>query len=135
MIMSVSIGTTSISMFWEARHSTLTSSTRASYVFAGDMNGDGVAANDLIYIPKDTSEMNFAAFTAAVLGGIGSIAGAAVGGLILGLLQSVGPALILTGFGVPSPYQLKDAFTFLVLVMVLIFRPGGLLGTGEAEKL
>ena len=76
-----------------------------------------------------------AAFTAAVLGGIGSIAGAAVGGLILGLLQSVGPALILTGFGVPSPYQLKDAFTFLVLVMVLIFRPGGILGSGEAEKL
>ena len=57
-------GTTSVSMFWEARHSTVTSSTRASYVFAGDMNGDGVAANDLIYIPKDTSEMNFAAFTA-----------------------------------------------------------------------
>ena len=76
-----------------------------------------------------------AAFTAAVLGGIGSIAGAALGGLILGLLQSVGPALILTGFGVPSPFQLKDAFTFLVLVLVLIFRPGGLLGTGEAEKL
>jgi hypothetical protein len=58
-------GTTSISMFWEARHSTVTGSTRASYVFAGDMNGDGVAANDLIYIPKDTSEMNFAAFTAS----------------------------------------------------------------------
>jgi branched-chain amino acid transport system permease protein len=75
-----------------------------------------------------------AAFTAAVLGGIGSIGGAALGGLTLGLLQSVGPALLLTGFHVPSPYQLKDAFTFLVLVLVLVFRPGGLLGTGEAEK-
>jgi branched-chain amino acid transport system permease protein len=75
-----------------------------------------------------------AAFTAAVLGGIGSIAGAAIGGLILGLLESLGPALILTGFEVPSPFQLKNAFTFLVLVMVLIFRPGGILGTGEAEK-
>ena len=75
-----------------------------------------------------------AAFTAAVLGGIGSIYGAALGGILLGLLQSVGPALILTGYGIPSSFQLKDAFTFLVLVLVLIFRPGGLLGSGEAEK-
>ncbi len=58
-------GTTSFSMFWEARHSLPSiSSNRASYVFAGDMNGDSVSANDLIYIPKDTSEMNFSAFTA-----------------------------------------------------------------------
>jgi branched-subunit amino acid ABC-type transport system permease component len=35
---------------------------------------------------------------------------------------------------IPSPFQLKNAFTFLVLVLVLIFRPGGILGTGEAEK-
>jgi len=75
-----------------------------------------------------------AAFTAAVLGGIGSISGAALGGILLGLLQSVGPALILTGYGIPSSFQLKDAFTFLILVLVLIFRPGGLLGSGEAEK-
>jgi len=75
-----------------------------------------------------------AAFTAAVLGGIGSISGAALGGVMLGLLQSVGPALILTGYGIPSSFQLKDAFTFLVLVLVLIFRPGGLLGSSEAEK-
>jgi len=75
-----------------------------------------------------------AAFTAAVLGGIGSISGAALGGVLLGLLTSLGPALILTGYGIPSSFQLKDAFTFLVLVLVLIFRPGGLLGSGEAEK-
>jgi branched-chain amino acid transport system permease protein len=75
-----------------------------------------------------------AAFTAAVLGGIGSISGAAIGGLILGLLESLGPALVLTGLDIPSPFQLKNAFTFLVLVLVLIFRPGGILGTGEAEK-
>ena len=75
-----------------------------------------------------------AAFTAAVLGGIGSISGAALGGLTLGLLESLGPALILTGYDIPSPFQLKNAFTFLVLVLVLIFRPGGILGTGEAEK-
>jgi branched-chain amino acid transport system permease protein len=75
-----------------------------------------------------------AAFTAAVLGGIGSIGGAALGGFVLGILQAVGPQLFLSGFGIPSPNSLRDAFVFLVLVLVLIFRPGGLLGSGEAEK-
>ena len=75
-----------------------------------------------------------AAFTAAVLGGIGSIGGAALGGFVLGVLQAVGPPLLLTGFGIPSPFSLKDAFVFLVLILVLVFRPGGLLGSGEAEK-
>jgi branched-chain amino acid transport system permease protein len=75
-----------------------------------------------------------AAFTAAVLGGIGSIGGAALGGFLIGLLRSVGPPLILTGFGIPSVFSIRDAFVFLVLVLVLVFRPGGLLGTGEVEK-
>jgi branched-chain amino acid transport system permease protein len=79
-------------------------------------------------------QIGIAAFTAAVLGGIGSIAGAAIGGLSLGLLQALGPSLILTGYHIPSPFQLREAFTFFVLVLVLIFRPGGILGTGEAEK-
>ena len=57
-------GATSVSAFWEARQSTTSSSSRLSYVFAGDMNGDSISANDLIYIPRDTSEMNFSAFTA-----------------------------------------------------------------------
>jgi branched-chain amino acid transport system permease protein len=74
------------------------------------------------------------AFTAAVLGGIGSIGGAALGGILLGLLESVGPALVLTGLNVPSPFSLKGAFTFLVLVLVLVFKPAGLLGTGQPEK-
>jgi branched-chain amino acid transport system permease protein len=76
-----------------------------------------------------------AAFTAAVLGGIGSIAGAALGGLVLGVLQSIGPALFLSGFHVPSPFQLKDVVTFSVLVLVLIFRPGGILDREEVQKL
>jgi branched-chain amino acid transport system permease protein len=75
-----------------------------------------------------------AAFTAAVLGGIGSIGGAALGGFVLGLLQAIGPPLLLTGFNVPSPFSIRDAFVFLVLILVLVFRPGGLLGSGEAEK-
>jgi len=75
-----------------------------------------------------------AAFTAAVLGGIGSIRGAALGALLVGLLRSLGPAL-LVGFNIPSVFQLEDAITFLVLVFVLLYRPGGLLGSAAAEKL
>ena len=74
------------------------------------------------------------AFTAAVLGGIGSITGAALGGLILGILEAVFPFLLLNGIHAPSPNQLSDAIAFSILVLVLIFRPGGILGTGEAEK-
>jgi branched-chain amino acid transport system permease protein len=71
------------------------------------------------------------AFTAAVLGGIGNIVGAMLGGLALGLLEAVAPFLILEGFGIPSPNQLKDVIAFSVLVLVLIFRPSGFLGRKE----
>ena len=74
------------------------------------------------------------AFTAAVLGGIGSVPGAALGGLILGVAESVGPVLLLAGFHVPAPNQLRDVIAFTILVLVLIFRPGGILGTGEQDK-
>ncbi len=68
------------------------------------------------------------AFTAAVLGGIGSIAGAALGGLILGVLEAVGAVPVPDRLGVPSPNQLRDVIAFGILVLVLIFRPGGILG-------
>ena len=71
------------------------------------------------------------AFTAAVLGGIGNIAGAMMGGVLIGILENVGPSLLLFGFGVPSPNQLRDVVAFSVLVLVLIFRPTGLLGRKE----
>ena len=74
------------------------------------------------------------AFTAAVLGGIGSIPGAAVGGLFLGLIESVGPSLFLQGLGIPAPHQLKDVIAFVMLVLVLIFRPQGILGERLTEK-
>jgi branched-chain amino acid transport system permease protein len=72
------------------------------------------------------------AFTAAVLGGIGNIIGAALGGLVLGILEQVGPNLFLLGFNIPSPNQLQDVIAFTVLVLVLIFRPWGFLGRKEA---
>jgi branched-chain amino acid transport system permease protein len=73
------------------------------------------------------------AFTAAVLGGIGNIGGAMAGGLVLGSVESVGPSLILTGLGVPAANQLKDMIAFLTLILVLIFRPTGILGERLAE--
>ena len=73
------------------------------------------------------------AFTAAVLGGIGNIVGAMLGGLTLGVLEQVGPNLLLSGAGVPSPNQLRDVIAFSVLVLVLIFRPYGLLGKPESR--
>jgi len=73
------------------------------------------------------------AFTAAVLGGIGNIIGAMLGGLSLGILEQAGPYLLLGGLGVPSPNQLRDVIAFSVLVLVLIFRPYGILGRPESR--
>jgi branched-chain amino acid transport system permease protein len=74
------------------------------------------------------------AFTAAVLGGIGNIPGAMVGGMFLGIFESIGPILFLDGLGIVAPYQLKDVIAFTMLVMVLIFRPSGILGERLAQK-
>jgi len=74
------------------------------------------------------------AFTAAVLGGIGSVPGAMLGGLFLGVFESIGPNLILDGLGIPGANQLKDVFAFTMLVLVLIFRPQGILGEKLTEK-
>jgi branched-chain amino acid transport system permease protein len=74
------------------------------------------------------------AFGAAVLGGIGSVPGAMLGGLFLGIVESVGPALFLDGIGIPAPYQLRDLIAFTLLIMVLIFRPYGILGERMAKK-
>jgi len=73
------------------------------------------------------------AFTAAVLGGIGNIMGAMLGGLSLGVLESVAPTLLLSGLHVPSPNQLRDVVAFSVLVLVLVFRPYGIFGRPESR--
>ena len=74
------------------------------------------------------------AFTAAVLGGIGNIAGAMLGGLLLGVIESLGAGYIgdLTGGFLGSHYQ--DVFAFFVLILVLIVRPSGLLGERVVER-
>lgn len=68
------------------------------------------------------------AFTAAVLGGIGSVPGAMLGGLFLGLVEALGPAVLGINF------QLKDVIAFGILVLVLIFRPTGIIGEVLTEE-
>lgn len=74
------------------------------------------------------------AFTAAVFGGIGNLAGAVVGGILLGLIESIGAGYIgdLTGGLLGSHYT--DIFAFIVLIAVLTLRPSGLLGERVADR-
>jgi branched-chain amino acid transport system permease protein len=74
------------------------------------------------------------AFTAAVFGGIGNLAGAVVGGIALGIIESLGSGYIgdLTGNVLGSNYQ--DIFAFMVLILVLTLRPSGLLGERVADR-
>ena len=74
------------------------------------------------------------AFTAAVFGGIGNLAGAVVGGVLLGLIESLGAGYIgtLTGGVLGSHYS--DIFAFIVLIIVLTLRPSGLLGERVADR-
>jgi branched-chain amino acid transport system permease protein len=72
--------------------------------------------------------------TAAVFGGIGNLAGAVVGGLLLGLIESIGSGYIgdLTGGVLGSQYT--DIFAFIVLIIILTLRPSGLLGERVADR-
>jgi branched-chain amino acid transport system permease protein len=74
------------------------------------------------------------AFTAAVLGGIGNIPGAMLGGILLGVLEAVGAASIgIVTNGVMGA-EYKDIFAFIILILVLILKPSGLLGETVREK-
>lgn len=74
------------------------------------------------------------AFTAAVLGGIGNVAGAMLGGMLLGVIESLASGYIgdLTGGILGSNY--RDIFAFLVLVLVLVLRPSGIMGRSSGER-
>jgi branched-chain amino acid transport system permease protein len=96
--------------------------------------GSALAAVGGVLIASHIGQINFfigfiagiKAFTAAVLGGIGSFPGAVLGGLILGWTESFA-----TGY-VSSDYE--DVFAFALLVLILIFRPGGILGKDTTQK-
>lgn len=89
---------------------------------AGIFNGMyyGAIRYDMGFIPGIKS------FTAAVLGGIGNLRGAMLGGFLLGIVESLAAGYLSSGY--------KDVIAFAVLILVLIFRPGGLLGESVVEK-
>jgi branched-chain amino acid transport system permease protein len=74
------------------------------------------------------------AFVAAVIGGIGSIPGAIVGGLVLGVAESVIPYLLREWFGWQEAFAWKDAIAFALLIVILVWKPTGLLGKPMREK-
>ena len=77
-------------------------------------------------MPTTGSMPGIKAFTAAVFGGIGSIPGAMIGGILLGVIEILGKAYV--------SMELGDAFVFAVLIVVLLFKPSGLLGKTVREK-
>ncbi len=84
-----------------------------------------------LFYGQITYDMGFSfglkAFTAAILGGIGNIPGAMLGGILLGLIEALGAAYISIAW--------KDAIAFCVLILILIFRPTGILGERVADKI
>jgi branched-chain amino acid transport system permease protein len=90
----------------------------------GGLAAGGAALLYMLKIGSSRYDVGFIlgvkAFTAAVLGGIGNLRGALVGGLVLGLAENYGSALVGT--------EWKDVVAFVLLVMILLFRPTGLLG-------
>ena len=68
------------------------------------------------------------AFAAAVLGGIGNIRGAMIGGLLLGVVENIVPTFPWNGTGGLIGLQWTDVVAFVVLILVLVFRPTGILG-------
>jgi branched-chain amino acid transport system permease protein len=100
----------------------------------GALAGIMVAANYGQADPYMGFLLGLKAFSAAVLGGIGNLAGAVIGGLLLGLIESLGAGYLgaATSGVLGSNYQ--DIFAFLVLVTVLVLRPSGLLGERTVER-
>ncbi|WP_313164400.1 branched-chain amino acid ABC transporter permease [Sedimentibacter sp.] len=84
----------------------------------------GIYYNSLVF--NMGASMGLKAFVAAVLGGIGNIPGTMLGGIVLGLAESLGATLISAKY--------KDAFSFIILILVLLFKPTGLFGKKEVEK-
>ncbi|MFT8276615.1 branched-chain amino acid ABC transporter permease [Kerstersia gyiorum] len=100
-----------------------------SFIIAAAVGGlAGTIITPLTLMSYDSGAMlGFKGFSAAMLGGLGSLFGATLGGLLLGLLEA-----LVSGF---ITSQFKDAAAFLVLLLVLVLRPQGLLGKAEVTKL
>jgi len=88
----------------------------------------GAIVTPLTFVSYDQGAMlGFKGFSAAMLGGIGSLPGAALGGIVLGLTEALAAGTVSS--------QFKDAIAFVVLLLVLLLRPRGLLGAAETSRL
>ncbi|HET7868571.1 MAG TPA: branched-chain amino acid ABC transporter permease [Burkholderiaceae bacterium] len=88
----------------------------------------GTAQHSMGFLP------GLKAFTAAVLGGIGNLAGAMVGGVLLGLIEAIGAGYLGAATGGVLGSQYTDIFAFMALILVLTLRPSGLLGERVADR-
>ncbi|MDR0828235.1 MAG: branched-chain amino acid ABC transporter permease [Desulfovibrio sp.] len=99
--------------------------------FIGPALGGAAGVMVGLYYGQITYDMGFGfglkAFTAAILGGIGNIPGAMLGGILLGLIETISSAYLSIAW--------KDAVAFAVLILILVFRPTGLLGERVADKI
>lgn len=87
----------------------------------------GLLVGPLLYVAFNSGlTYGLQGFSAAVLGGIGNVPAAIVGGLVLGMLESLGAGLIHAGY--------RSGIAFLLVIIMLLFRPSGLLGTTHVEK-
>ncbi len=87
----------------------------------------GILVTPITYTSYDAGVMlGLKGFCAAILGGMGNSMGAVAGGVLLGVIESLGAGIISSGY--------KDAIAFIVILGVLFFRPGGLLGRADAER-
>ncbi len=87
----------------------------------------GILVTPITYTSYDSGVMlGLKGFCAAILGGMGSSMGAVAGGLLLGVIESLGAGIISSGY--------KDAIAFVVILAVLFIRPSGLLGSADAER-
>jgi branched-chain amino acid transport system permease protein len=102
----------------------------AATFFVGGFLGGAASVIYGLYINTIGFQMGFQnglyAFTAAVLGGIGSIPGAVVGGIVIGLVRALSSAYV--------GERWTGAIVFAILIVILVFRPEGLLGRGTKEK-
>ena len=128
-------------LYWFINHTRIGTAIRAVAIDQDTAKLMGINVDNIIsmaagvmmglYYGQITYDMGFSfglkAFTAAIMGGIGNIPGAMVGGILLGVLEAMGAAYVSIAW--------KDAIAFLVLILILIFRPTGLLGERVAEKI
>ena len=90
--------------------------------------GGILASFDFRVYPSMGTMTGLKAFVAAVIGGIGNIQGAMLGGILLGILEAVGAPLL------HIPNGMKDTVAFAILIIVLLVKPDGILGKNEREK-